>query len=917
MAEESPFKRSLAPAGSAVGGQYSRLSAFRNDPVTNSVTAKLLEGMMPTRFNAYGSREIELMGDIRALQITDDTAGNIADARNMQQLLPDLTLAKQVLISSIISPNDMMSSELLFSTISEELGELTGPMLDVIRNHFTGVYKIEAIMSKQLECMLFDTGSYPMAILPESSIDDIINSPMRVGVESIRGEFDGTGRFRKTGILGSNADASAIKPSLESLGLESVYRPQVSDQYDDRVGVESFMLTVTDNPSTLKYPILKDKISQDRIHDMLGMRSFGMENSSRLSNGTSAMTDETLRQSLYRQRTYKNVPVLPVKTLSELDKPTVGHPLVMTLPAESVIPVHVPSNPDEHIGYFILLDRTGNPVNKAFQSDYYRDLTNGNVQTREMVSQLVRSAAGSINGFSQFANQQMEYEQATAVYTSIVERDLHARLRNGIYGDNVEISKPQEIFRIMLARACARMYTQLLYIPKEMMVYYAFDYNKYGVGKSLVEDTKILGAIRGMLLFADTMAAIKNSISHTQVMIDLDPKDPDPGRTVEFLLHEHAKLRQGAYPIGTSNPRDMINYLQNAGIQAVIKGHPGFMETQLSVEDKQMNKTRVDGDLQEMLKKRHLQAFAVPPETVDLSQNVDFATSVVQSNILLAKRAAMYGKIFSAFETDFVQKYTRSSSVLMDKLRKIVEEGRAKLKGIDPEGKMKTDNIVHYFISTVELSLPEPDMTKIEVQMKAFTAYSEALDKILPNFISSELFDTNNMGEVGNSINMTVAVVKAYYLRRWLKENNVLPELFEMIAENKEDTAVLDILEMHNAYLESVSGSLRDFLKRNKKTVDKNNDVAKTIGGITETQPASDAGGGGADDMGGGDAGLDFDFGGDAGGGEDTTGGAGATDTGAPEEEPAAPEEGGAEKTGGDTGEEGADKTGGDAGKTE
>jgi hypothetical protein len=49
-----------------------------------------------------------------------------------------------------------------------------------------------------------------------------------------------------------------------------------------------------------------------------------------------------------------------------------------------------------------------------------------------------------------------------------------------------------------------------------------------------------------------------------------------------------------------------------------------------------------------------LAAIGIAPETVDLSMNVDFAQSIVNSNILLAKRALVYQKLLTGFVTDFI-----------------------------------------------------------------------------------------------------------------------------------------------------------------------------------------------------------------------------------------------------------------------
>src|SRR5690606_1018836 len=184
----------------------------------------------------------------------------------------------------------------------------------------------------------------------------------------------------------------------------------------------------------------------------------------------------------------------------------------------------------------------------------------------------------------------------------------------------------------------------------------AFDYNEYGVGKSLVEETKILASLRIMMLFANTMAGIKNSVGHTGLEITLDPEDAEPATTVEILMNEYAHTRQMAYPIGTAAPLEIINFLQRAAVDVHVSGNPRYPETRAEVVDKQANRTLVDTGLDEELKKRHTMSFGLNPETVDLGMNVEFATSITSSNILLAKRSKLYQDKLTPFLEDLISK---------------------------------------------------------------------------------------------------------------------------------------------------------------------------------------------------------------------------------------------------------------------
>jgi len=46
----------------------------------------------------------------------------------------------------------------------------------------------------------------------------------------------------------------------------------------------------------------------------------------------------------------------------KLLRKSIGKPMLMKLPTESTIPVFIPGDPSNHIGYFVMLDGNGKPL---------------------------------------------------------------------------------------------------------------------------------------------------------------------------------------------------------------------------------------------------------------------------------------------------------------------------------------------------------------------------------------------------------------------------------------------------------------------------------------------------------------------------------------------------------------------------
>lgn len=871
----SPDSNELAQLGlSAQTPRHERLKAFRRNPISAAVVNKLVR--QDNGLYNHSDRTQDQLGTGGYLRkVSEETAANVTDSSNLYQLLPDTELAEQILVSSILAPKDMVTVELNFNVNSPKIPlEISGPMLALVEDFFTKAYKIPALLPKILSDALFKRGSYPMLILPESSIDEIINSSGNVGMEDLNQQDP----FKlSVGILGNSVDSvgQTIPRRKTNVSMESArdilssrvgtYNPVVNAKNSDSKRVD-LKVMVSDNPDILKAPFLYARVRSQAVSQRLGL---GLESRAEMSRSD-------IEGSFYKPRQHSVREVMSLKTASQVGRATVGHPLVMRLPSESIIPVHVPGSPEEHVGYFVLLDATGNPLNKANKSDYYNDLGHNLQANRELASQLIGQATRAVEGWRDSSSSAI-IEESTKMYATVVEQDLIARLKNGLYNDTVEISRPLEVYRIMLARTFANMTTQLLYVPVELVSYIAFDYNQYGVGQSLLENNKILASLRVSMMLANTMSAIDNSVAHTGLNITLDPDDPDPSSTVEKLVHNYVNTRRASYPLGASSPVDIINFLQNAGVDIHVTGNPAYPETRMDVEDRARSIVEPNNDLEESLKKRYLMSLGLSPESVDNSYSVEFATSIVSSNLLLTKRVVLYQDMFTEMLSDFFRKYISQSGEMRRVLMQCIKNSqRSFVDSSVGENKEKpeevTDQVIEEwyreFVSSLAVTLPRPDNITIERQMEAYDKYIEALEKVVDAYLSSDFLDGTALGEQADQVDTVKAAILAYFKRKWLNENNVMPELLDLITFKEEDHPMLDLLNVHTDHIEAIGASIQGYMvkvasdqkKRDElsRSVEKDRDIKLGAGDEYGSDSSDDSDSEGSDDDFG-----DDDFGGD------------------------------------------------------
>ena len=314
--------------------------SFKRNTVTEAVTRKLVQSRYASNGRTVGGSTFSGAPPAQYMgTVVSKTATNVVDAENMLQLLPDLNLGMQILIASILSPADMMSCKLTYSLRCRDLDDVGAQMLAETQAYYEGPYNITSRLEPILKDVLFMKGCYPLAILPESAIDDAINSNAKISMESMKETMTPQGRPQSIGILGTPpANGGEGKSGIAAFGMESLSPRKVSQYRHEVSGVPT--LIVSDNPSVLKWPLVHQRITAQRVGDALGKDRThvvpGMEDAAHHSIDPTTL--------VYKPRSFNYTPVLTIKSLAELEKENVGNPLEIVFPAEAVIPVHVPGS---------------------------------------------------------------------------------------------------------------------------------------------------------------------------------------------------------------------------------------------------------------------------------------------------------------------------------------------------------------------------------------------------------------------------------------------------------------------------------------------------------------------------------------------------------------------------------------------
>lgn len=802
-----------------------------------------------------------------------DTMKSIDDAENTLDVLPDLNLAAEIQIASILSSKDLITTSLVYSADKADMElDLRSNMIKVVKDYFDDDYKLTDDLYDILYDVLYRTGSYAVSIIPESAVDKAINGTggKKVSLESLRDTT--VSALRPKGILGPfDANTSGSKFGLEALNFD-VSRTTSNEEMMITFGDKLAPIFVTDNPDFSKISKIQSSIARARVSEVY---STALESVDSSFNTTTLGKGD---QRYYRNPLYQTASISEIEQAEQVGRPSIGRPLVQHYPSESVIPIHTPGDFKMQIGYLILLDNMGNPIsrNEMMNSNLAWSWINGSADQK--VKRDVAFGLGLRNN-DMDTSTNMTVSALTNTFAEFVENKVINAIKNGVYGDSVTMSRPQDVYRIMLARSLAKKSTQLLYVPVEQMTYFALDYNKYGIGRSLLEKTRMLGTVRTALQFATLNGSILNSTRNLEYTIELDPNDREAEKTIDDIRYRVMQSYNSDIPL-TGTPDDMWAYMTNAGLSFNVIGNEFYPSTKVSLQDNSPDYKIPDSTTEDDFAKRHYRGLGLDPELIISPDQIEFASQVTSKNLLAARRICKIQERFNPFLRQFVKTYIISDGILLQELANEIREAY-------PEESKQPGVIGKYlneFLRNLNVELPSPDTSMLGSQMEQFDQRAEAIDKLLEVYITDETLQETKL-DIDTA--RARGIVKAYLLRQWLRENAVDEDLTGLFDDTERRNEIVTAIASDAVEVSTLSGMLFKRIDSRVETVASNLDLVKEDGF------APDAGGdsfgddtsGEGDDMFGGDDGTGDDdmFGDDSFGTDDSTDSDGiddGTDTG-------------------------------------
>lgn len=755
--------------------------------------------------------DVKKISPVNLPEISNSIKDKILNNETIVKLFPDIELSMQIVTSSILSPNDMVSTNLIY-----DANDLTLPsdikigLLDSIKTYISNEYKIEDKLPNILRESMFTKGAYIETVIPESSVKTLINNNLdNVSVESIA-DSENKDRVK---IL-SNVD----KDNGENISIENLSMMKDEEQVTLNISDEELDMVITDDFSILASTevfskVIKDKISNELYQD----------------HKVTNKEEEEFEKLFRTNKAVKDAGAVTVLTKDQISEETIGKPLIMKLPVESTIPVHVTGDVSNHLGYFVLLNEKGIPI--STENTWEIDAKNMSQELSTKAKSLIDKASNAINGYSK---KEPKLSQMEEVYSHIIKSKIKKRLKDGVFGDAVDIDDDNnDIYRVMLTRVLKKQRTKLLYIPKDLVSYFAFKYRDNGTGESLLETISVLSSIRAILLFARIMANIKNSVTTTEISATIDPNDVDPSKTMNKIMSEVMKSRQTQLPIGVTRVEDLVDWTKKVGYRFNFK-HDSLPDMDISTSDDSTSKVVPDSDLDEDIRKQILMAFSLPPKAVEDGYDSDFATTIVQSNMLFTKRTMNNQDKLMSMVTEHVRRLIKNDSniysIIEDNIKANITHiirhlKKKKSANIDVKNNLDKDKLAKWitskYIDNITITLPRIEEYNDDNLKDAFDHYKDSVDDYIETFFGDEAMPDEITGMLGEKTEDFKYALKHAFLRKWMSDNNYMTDILNATNLNSEDDPIFDVYGEYEHYMDNLSKVLIPFMKRMGKKVDK------------------------------------------------------------------------------------------------
>lgn len=808
-------------------------------------------------------------------QVSDDTHTKIEELKNLTIVAPEIKVAKRVIVSTIMSPQDLQTNKVNITMNYDGLSEdVKNKILEKLNSHFNDEFHFASKLFDWLQVAGFEEGAKAILVLPKHELDvqnaiaDVINGteglggsiksikastenlydpiPVRGSVEALNShtpESDLQKRDALNAVINAELDVA-----LENLGVEDFFRNLSDDdkkkKYVDtvKVGREDKQINVNNKTNLMEmvregtFKLLRKNgdgtimVTRDLSHitKSIGKTSGVLEN---------LLKDARAQLTGFDPKNPNAMISAAVRCYTVSDDIKVGEndlPIVLEVPSDAVIPVCAPRDNKNHIGYFILVDENGQFISGT--NNYFR------TGSTDVTNRLAMNAAKGVYGnatltsFADLAsNPAIALQQMENVFAVAVNKLLESKMgEKGLSGLNINMHNAvgKALFLNLLANNRIRM----VFVPEPMMVYYRFDHRDNGTGKTLLEDSSQMLALRTTFMIARLMAAIDNATLHRTIEVDLDEKETNPEQAMSILTRQAISKYTPSF---STEVQTAAESLVSRNMSIKPKSIAGTTDNlSVNIDKSYGNSQPPDSDLMDKLNNWIGMCFGGLPASVlnQLGEN-EFSRSVATTNMYFGNSVAGWQMAIQPYNKRFVVNYVSSCSKLIDMIRRTI---KGDVKG-EPEKREENtsedvvdeqiETQVRDIIESIGVDLPPPQMAVKKAHFEEIQSFSEMIEKIVGIIYNDDIV-------IDDELKSNMGVVRAAITSKLLRE--FLPKLgCTAIADIPEPSALdADYAKDVMLYLANIKRRIKNLSELTKGNLPPSKTAADAGGASAATAPA-------------------------------------------------------------------------------
>lgn len=716
-------------------------------------------------------------GLITLLQnVSRDVAARKLTNQQIEATAPEVLQAASIIIPLIMAPNDLRhSATVIQCSMSQLPSDQQQKIGRAVTDYFDQHYRLQDRLPRYIKMAKYESGAQPVLVVPTSELDRQFNDDANVFIpstEALVERCEQTTLFGITNLTDGKATDAELLTSCHR-AMESLFDelPRGSyggtnQSYDRRRTqektkalhdiTERFVaheaLALSDNPDIAKAAALGKRRIEQKVQDAL-RKAYP-------SGGT------TGRSVNYRQKSTISLHV-PDGRGSQ------GDPMVVELPAESVIPIFPPGSPHDHIGYFVALDELGNPINVT------SEMANSmNLQTEDQETFRSLFRAFGLGDMTPIFGAQ--HQLATNIYQRVVEAYLKAKLGStGMSG--ADIGSDNAVFRCMFSRYLRQRQTRLLFVPKDLLTYYCFKYNENGTGRSKLEELQYVLSLRITLLVCRQMTAMANAMDRRKVTANLPQNFR--GNVLQFIndLHRAAVRKMVVTP--SLDPDEIQRTITSKSISIAVSNIAGAEDFSIANEANERTAVTIDEALAQDVANLLILGLDLTPSMMNALNDAEFSRSVATNNLMLSRKIIRDQETLCHHNDRFIHMVARYSGPLRDIITNIIkgddEVDTEKGVGDDKTGGVDVDSV----ISSLKTALPRPSVAPDHAQFESIEAFVTSIDNMLNAVYPDDL--ANGDSEVGEGVAFIRALIKAENIRQYVNNSGLnssvtLPDISQM-----------------------------------------------------------------------------------------------------------------------------------------